>query len=64
MPKRQTVKRVETVKIQGEGSFVKVSGVKVSEIKATRKQSLDVAARQKAAEKARAAGEDLSLIHI
>ncbi len=58
MPKRQTVKTVKTDEIQGEDSFVTISGVKVSEIKATRKRSLDIAARQKAADKAKAAGED------
>lgn len=41
MPKRQTVKRYETDEIQGEGSFVKVSGVKIREIRKIKKLSDD-----------------------
>ena len=57
MPKRQTVKTVETDEIQGEGSFVKVTGVKVKEIKAMRRRSRETAVKQKKAEAARGAGE-------
>lgn len=39
MSKRQSVKRHESVEVQGEGSFVVVSAVKVKEIRAIRKIS-------------------------
>jgi len=41
MPKRLSVKRVETPSIQGEDSYVVVSAVKVKEIQRTRRLSLE-----------------------
>lgn len=41
MPKRQTVKRHATDEIQGEGSYVIVTGVKIGEIRKIKKLSED-----------------------
>lgn len=57
MAKRRTVRKVDTEELQGEGSYVVITAVKVKEIRKTRKLSQDFEANQKAAEKALAAGE-------
>lgn len=41
MPKRQSVKRFDASKVQGEGAYVIVSGVKVREIRELRKHAKD-----------------------
>jgi len=41
MPKRATVKRHETVEIQGEGSYVVVTGIKVRDIRKLREKVKD-----------------------
>ena len=41
MPKRKTVKRFETDEVQGEGSYVVISGVKVREIREARSKTDD-----------------------
>ena len=41
MPKRKSVKRHDTVEVQGEGSYVVTSGVKVREIRRIRELAED-----------------------
>lgn len=41
MPKRKTVKRFETEDLQGEDSYVVITGLKVKEVKALRKLDSD-----------------------
>lgn len=41
MPKRMTVKKYATEEVQGAGSYVKLSAIKVKEIKALRKRAND-----------------------
>lgn len=60
MAKRRSVKKVETVELQGEGSYVIVSAVKTKEIKKTRKLSQESAKAQKDVDKRRKSGEDVN----
>lgn len=43
MPKRKTIRQVDTEEVQGEGSFVVISGVKVSEIRRARQLAKEAA---------------------
>ena len=52
MPKRATVKRHETDEVQGEGSYVVVTGIKVKEIRQLRERAREVAATLKRGEDA------------
>ena len=58
MAKRQSVKKVSTEELQGEGSFVVVSAVKTKEIKTTRRLSKAAEQAQKAVDKLRKAGDE------
>lgn len=40
-PQRQTVKKIDSVEVQGEGSYVVLTGVKVSEMRKMRKSAED-----------------------
>ena len=57
MAKRRTVRKVETPELQGEGSYVVITAVKVKEIRKTRKLSLESEVKQQAYDKALAADE-------
>ena len=58
MAKRRSVKKVPTVELQGEGSYVVVSAVKTKEIKQTRRLSQEAAKAQEAVDKLRKAGDE------